>query len=310
MSDFYISLHSNASSSIFPDNMVSSFKNQFSNTIQLNHKDWEVAVTECSYIYGHVLIRKGEELVWVHTWRTRTPGQWKDDPTPKDVYEVESHRVVASKDLRSLSQVMEDLIKAIPNHEFKISNEILSIYLDESQVAAVQFPDKVCAMLGLTTKAFKTSKFAHQLLLIHSRGTREKELRDAKRADVLEPSVTPTEEIDNSDNEIDGKTVYVIRGNMSIFERAGSTKLFIYCNIIEPQYVADVLAPCLRIVPYKGEFRSLEHHSFLSPQFMNVNVSEFDYIHIYILNEVGEPVNFEFAPFSLTLRFREKKRLK
>jgi len=97
------------------------------------------------------------------------------------------------------------------------------------------------------------------------------------------------------------------RGVYPVFLAAGNTKLFVYCNLIRTQYIGNTRAPCLRVVNYSGDVREQKHHEFIHPHFMELAVSEFDTIHIYILNEVGEVVPFLFGNLTVTLRFRQKK---
>lgn len=105
----------------------------------------------------------------------------------------------------------------------------------------------------------------------------------------------------------DNTRAYAGQGIYPVFVNAGNTKLFVYCNIVRPQFVGDVMIPCLRVVNYTGSFRHQQGHEFINPQYMDLAISEFDTIHMYILNEVGEVMPFEFGNLTATLRFREKK---
>lgn len=99
--------------------------------------------------------------------------------------------------------------------------------------------------------------------------------------------------------------VYKISEKINIY--AGQTRMFIYSDIINPQYVGDSMTPLLRSFIYVGN----EHDqgvtkSFKHLQYMDVKYPEFEYIHIWIRNESGESVLFESGTFSVTLHFRRK----
>ena len=50
----------------------------------------------------------------------------------------------------------------------------------------------------------------------------------------------------------------------------GFHDLFVYCDIIQPQYVGDALVPLLRIVPVEGKDGQRVSKSFLRPQYVPV----------------------------------------
>ena len=60
MSEFNVSLVSNASMNHYPDNTISSFRNNLSPSIRLNSNNYEVALTSCTYIGSKIFIHKGD----------------------------------------------------------------------------------------------------------------------------------------------------------------------------------------------------------------------------------------------------------
>jgi len=88
---------------------------------------------------------------------------------------------------------------------------------------------------------------------------------------------------------------------------SGNTKLFIYSNLIRPQFIGDKMAPCMRVVSYSGASQTTQYVEFIHEQYLDLAISEFDIVHMFIMNESGELVPFQFGNFTATLRFREKK---
>ena len=66
------------------------------------------------------------------------------------------------------------------------------------------------------------------------------------------------------------------------------------------------MAPCLRVVTYSGTTREQKNHEFMHRHYMELAISEFDTIHMYLMNEMGELAPFEFGNLTITLNFREK----
>lgn len=109
--------------------------------------------------------------------------------------------------------------------------------------------------------------------------------------------------------------------NLNIFEnKIGSypaniklglpSQLFIYCDIIEPQIVGDVMAPLLRIVPLDPTvymYGSNKTHIFSPPHYVPVMRREFDVIEIDIRTSTGQKVPFQFGTTCIKVHFKRFK---
>ena len=87
----------------------------------------------------------------------------------------------------------------------------------------------------------------------------------------------------------------------------GFHDLFIYCDMIQAQYVGDALVPLLRIVLVEGSDGQRISKSFLRPQYVPVSRKQFETIEVNIKRDTGESVPFEFGKVLLTLHFRQSK---
>lgn len=84
------------------------------------------------------------------------------------------------------------------------------------------------------------------------------------------------------------------------------SQLFIYCDIIEPQMVGDVMCPLIRIVsldPVKYVYGSNKMHVFSPPHYIPVMRREFDTIEIDIRSNTGEKIPFQFGTSCVKLHF-------
>jgi hypothetical protein len=251
---FYVTLQSNASLDIFPDNKISNFKNKLSNSVELRSGVYEVALVELSYTYGNAFLHRGELLL---TCKLFNPA--------KKVLDIKEYH--CPRDIRSEKELIELLNLWFPRSKVGIRDNIFWYQFRLKAGVTIEFSENLRDILGLDDTNLKVTN-------------------------------TLAEE---------GETVYKDEGTYPIFPNCGNTKLFIYTNIVRPQYVGDSLVPCLRVLNYDGEFRKQVRKEFIHPQFLDLAISQFDIIHIYILNESGEPIPFEFGNVTCTLRFRPKK---
>lgn len=88
------------------------------------------------------------------------------------------------------------------------------------------------------------------------------------------------------------------------------SQLFIYCDIIEPQIVGDVMAPLLRIVPLDPSvyvYGANKMHIFSPPHYVPVMRREFDVIEIDIRTSTGRKVPFQFGTTCIKVHFKKIK---
>lgn len=86
------------------------------------------------------------------------------------------------------------------------------------------------------------------------------------------------------------------------------SQLFVYCDIIEPQIVGDVMAPLLRIVPLDTAayvYGANKMHIFSPPHYVPVMRREFDTIEIDIRSSTGNKIPFQFGTTCIKLHFRK-----
>ena len=62
----------------------------------------------------------------------------------------------------------------------------------------------------------------------------------------------------------------------------GFHDLYVYCDIIQSQYVGDALVPLLRIVPVEGKDGERISKSFIRPQYVPVSRKQFETIEVNI----------------------------
>ena len=84
----------------------------------------------------------------------------------------------------------------------------------------------------------------------------------------------------------------------------GFHTLYVYCDIVESQFVGHAQAPLLRIVPVEGKDGDRVSNTFTSPQYLPVSRKEFETIEVNIRRDSGDIVPFEAGRLLVTLHFR------
>ena len=91
--------------------------------------------------------------------------------------------------------------------------------------------------------------------------------------------------------------------------KGGFSSLYVYTDIVDPQFVGDVTVPLLRIVNIQGDYGTNVHTSFRNLQYVPVKVNSFETIEMDIKNDRNENVSFESGKSIATLHFRLRRSL-
>ena len=87
----------------------------------------------------------------------------------------------------------------------------------------------------------------------------------------------------------------------------GFSSLYVYTDIVDPQFVGDVKVPLLRFVNVDGDYETNVHTSFRNLQYVPVNGNSFETIEMNIKNDRNENVSFESGKSIATLHFRLRR---
>ena len=89
--------------------------------------------------------------------------------------------------------------------------------------------------------------------------------------------------------------------------QGGFSTLYIYCDLVQPQVVGNILAPLLRTVAVRGleNYGHTINEIFLAPHYLPVRSKNFSSVHLEIKNDLNELVPFKFGKAVLKLHFRK-----
>ena len=94
------------------------------------------------------------------------------------------------------------------------------------------------------------------------------------------------------------------KGKVAVDPNRGLYSLYVYCDAAEAIPVSDIKDPLLRVVDSAGNFGDTINRLYMTPQYVPVSKKEFNTVEIYIRDDTGRPVPFEFGKVITTLHFR------
>ena len=270
MEDFYITVQSDSSPDYFPSNTITNFRNQFSIPVRLDSSDYQVALAECSYVPSGIIIKKGELVCG----RFSTGREFY---APRDYHEVEP----MLKDMTTSLQVSDK------NFQVEGDYVVMTKYLWNDFTKVFEYITDGESLNHHREKYLKRYKISPE---------------DAKKyiSFKFEIEFLPRiRAILGYDDQV-GEYIHPIYG------LASASNLYVYCNIVTPQRVGDSLVPLLRKMINDGKANALYTREFQHLQYIDVALTEFDSIHIYIRTEAGDPPSFKVGTFTATLHFRRR----
>src|SRR5882757_1603403 len=147
LSSFYVTLQSNASLDLFPENKISDFKNRLGTRITFPPGKWEVALTDIGYTAGLAYIRKDEVL-------------FRRKQTPNDIRELE---IKSTSDATTAREFIEILNETLPSSVFKIEKNSVTYSIQlQNPYEVITTSDKVKDLLGLKSNVLTCSPGAYE----------------------------------------------------------------------------------------------------------------------------------------------------
>ena len=83
--------------------------------------------------------------------------------------------------------------------------------------------------------------------------------------------------------------------------------LFVYCDIIDYQFVGNAYVPLLRNVVVENSFPKTAIVHYDNPHYVNINKSEINTIHVEIRDDTGQNIKFDKGKVIIKLHFRPKR---
>ena len=105
--------------------------------------------------------------------------------------------------------------------------------------------------------------------------------------------------------EYTSRTTYHTDREIDIYQ--GTYSIFVYCDVVEPRIVGDVMTPLLTTIPVEGSHGDYIHKRFEKIHYHPLLRKNFTDIQISLRNDQGEKLKFERGKVTVTLHFRRRK---
>lgn len=283
MSDhFYLTLPSNSSSGIFPDNKITHFKTQLCNRISLQG-NWEIGLSEIHYPNSFLTI--SDKDFWIGY-----EFDLKSLPVPSD----ESEQEFLGEGLEEKGGFQES------RHGREIGSVIDpegrgKMYFQGGNFTSIESLVRIIQNNTNFSSVAKISVFQERIQI---------NLQDHVKRLVLS---LPLQKIFNLEG-VELNQQFIDAPNECNLEACMPTQMFIYSDLIMPQNVGDVLAPLLRIVNIdksRSAFGNQKVMIFTHPHYVPLLRREFQQVEIDIRDDLGYYLPFTSGRLNVKLHFRK-----
>ena len=276
--DFYMTLPSNASMKLHPDNTLAHYITDLPQRIDLTGV-WECGLAEIQY--PHTWYNVTEEDVWFFLSENDTTGRipstkfssgyYKDPLTlmyhvNKGLYSMWTDKVRAQMSYSSVTQKM-------------------TLHMTPNTVFTIPYHSATAPMLG-----FRRSVVTTPPVVV---ATEAESTRVHPSTSLISPPNQTSDDSYPFHNEADG-VVSMTRGIDTIY---------VYTDVVESRIMGDSLAPLLRALPISGRHGDTVSDRFTNIHYVPLMYSHFHLIEVDIRDDTGRRVPFEYGRVMVTLHF-------
>ena len=291
-SQFYVTLPSNSSMKYYPNNTTSNFITHLSSEINVSDgSQWEVALVEAHYPNSFLTVGN-DALIYIYLENNEPPAaaatdsMLSDSPTAVDELTGESKKIPtpppppSPKKTETISQIKN--IK-VPAGDYKNIDDLLrTMNRDTELLQYVTFSyDKATQMVEIYPSLNVSQvELCTSLALVLGFDPNETDLLTNRK------SIRPAD-------------IYA----------ALPSHMYVYCDLAEPQFVGDTVAPLLKIVNidtttsrYKYGANKMVH--FIDPHYVPLMRTKFESVEIDLRDDTGQRMPFYFGTTCMKLHFR------
>lgn len=275
--EFYLTLLSNSSMKYFPNNTTTKFTTQLHKRIRLT-ENWSVGLAEIQYPCSFLAVTDTDNLLY---YRTTPPDASGDEKFLTTDQLLED----ASKYFKDSARVVYNsngwFVLRIPAGNYENIRDIITVINNHELIKRIlKFEyNRVTKRVSLTLNT------PLPMLGLSNRL-------------ALQLGYKPYTNLAVNQNGSHPANIWV----------GLPSQMFIYCDIVEPQLVGDVLSPLVRIINISSDNYNYGCHKdviFSPAHYIPVMRKEFENLEIDIRTETGSPVPFEFGTLGLKLHFKK-----
>lgn len=268
----YLTLPSNSSAKYFPDNRASHYFTKLPQPVYLSG-EWEAGLAEIQFTntYSNV----PDDQVYLNYTRSGAP---------KDITKY----IDLSKP--SGSGVFEDVSKKVT---------LQGGFYEAAEVFVKALNKELDRVLG------RLPRNKHRVNLLYNSANKKTTLRVFEDNAVVRLSKLLQIILGFEQSTFHGPEKITAPGITVINQEVKS--MFVYCNLVSPRPVGDVMVPLLRTLPVADQARDLTHAVFNKPHYIPLSRFQFQDVEILITADTGQELSFPHGHTVVTLHFRRAR---
>lgn len=274
---FYLTLPSNSSMNFYPQNTVSNYITHLSRAIQLDG-EWEVAVV--GVYYPCTFLTSGQNtMIYIHAY--------PEEDRRKVISSIESSKVEGglSEHENGENLIIPTIhVATVPHGNYASEKEFIDTINKNDTLrrhGRLQYDEQTKKVRIVTNPSVAQVEISHTL--------------------ALQLGFDPSEsDLKTNNTSIRPANLYL--GFPSL--------MYIYCDIVDSQFIGDTMAPLLQIVNIDTSnyvYGSNTHVQFFSPHYVSVLKTHFESLEIDLRDGTGNPLTFQFGTSCVKLHFRRKR---
>jgi len=276
---FYLTLPSNSSMDIYPDNKTSNFIVNLPNALELNNRNWEVGFSEIQFPHLWYNISKGRNTIK----RVVT------NPTTEELnyfFPIEE-----GKDVAKETEKRKQLLSRKPDDmtiEYKID---------------INIPEGYYSSIEQLISILQRQESGNPNPIHYS-------YNPISRRSIIQTSNQTKLYFQNSDiarclgfksDHVTGNTVSEFTSTVKKYN-----SIYVYTDIIQNQNVGDYKVPLLRVVPVISLYGENSCVRYDRPHFIPISRHNIQTIEVNLRDDTGELISFESGKAIVTLVFRRR----
>lgn len=301
MSAFYMTLPSNSSMNYYPENTLSNYVTKLPQLFDLDGS-WEVGLSEILFPISWPTVREDEVTLDLLVWKKNMVGQfesydWVNVSPPPGHYASPADLV---KQINANIERVE-YRKNLARFSFNEISKKITIRFDEKalQETMIDMSSSLAELLGFEWETI-VSPAAEERQPDDDASRQRRQVVDEFRNYKLQ-SVEDSGKRLRPANALSYTASHVCDLNRGFYS------LYVYCSIVEPVVVGDVMAPLIRVVNIGGKEGTFVSRIYQNIQYVPIQTRQFDTVEIDIRNDAGEKISFERGKVVTVLHFRRRK---
>ena len=299
--DFYLTLPSNASMKMYPDNTLAHYITDLPQRIDLTG-EWECGLAEIQY--PHTWYNVTEEDVWFFLGEKNPTGLTPSTKLASGYYKgpvTLMNRINEGLDSMSTDKTRAKLT-------YNVITQKITLHMSSDTVFTIPYHSALGPMLGFRKSVVTSPSVAAAAAAAAAIAPVSTRQYVHPRLGGTDIGVTPSATvIIPPTHSPDAPYPFCKEADDVVSMTRGFDTIYVYTDVVESRIVGDSLAPLLRALPVSGSHGATVSDRFTNIHYVPLLYSHFKSIEMDIRDDTGRRVPFEYGRVTVTLHFRRRR---